>query len=66
MAHDEILTKRIFVRKTWDAADADRGIARVNRATRARYIISLKAARIFFVCDTSGAGGKGPQKQFQR
>jgi len=28
----------IFALKAWDAGDADRGIARVNRATRARAI----------------------------
>jgi hypothetical protein len=36
LAHDEIFDKRIFASKAWDAVDADRGIARVNRATRAR------------------------------
>jgi hypothetical protein len=29
--------KNIFAFEIWDAADADHGIARVNRATRARY-----------------------------
>jgi hypothetical protein len=30
--------KRVFAWKAWDAGDADRGIARVNRAPRARAI----------------------------
>jgi hypothetical protein len=30
--------KRIFASKAWDAGDVDRGIARVNHATRARAI----------------------------
>jgi hypothetical protein len=38
LAHDEIFDKRIFASKTWDAVDAERGIARVNRATRTRAI----------------------------
>jgi hypothetical protein len=38
LAHDEILTNRFFASKAWDAGAADCGIARVNRATRARAI----------------------------
>jgi hypothetical protein len=34
LSHDGILTKG-FSCKWWDAVDADRGIARVNHATRA-------------------------------
>jgi hypothetical protein len=30
--------KRIFAAESWDAADADRGIVRVNRATHAQAI----------------------------
>ena len=38
LSHDQILTtKRFVASEAWDAGDADRGIARVNRATRARY-----------------------------
>ena len=38
LAHDDILTNVFFASKAWDAGDADYGVARVNRATRARAI----------------------------
>jgi hypothetical protein len=38
LVNDEIFDKRVFAGKTWNAADADRGIARVNCATRGRAI----------------------------
>jgi hypothetical protein len=38
LAHDKIFKKRIFACKTWNAADADRNIAQVNRTMRGRAI----------------------------
>jgi hypothetical protein len=38
LSHDGILTNGFFFYKAWDTGDADRGIRRVNRATRARAI----------------------------
>ena len=41
--------KRIFACKTWDAADADRAVARLNRATRARPIGTYLRAQFISV-----------------
>ena len=38
LSHDGILTNVFCVCKWWEAVDADRGVARVNRATHARAV----------------------------
>jgi hypothetical protein len=43
LSHDGILMNGFFATKAWDAGDADRGIARVNIATRALFAHTYQA-----------------------